>query len=1514
MIKYSRLNIVEIQLRKDFFMNENTKNLLEYLREIYKLKTKVVTDYIKYDKTIDLAEFKRSFQRVTTVTDFTKNLSLENETFILKYIMKEKEYPSIPICLEPYVVIHQSKVIWKKDLKNTDKNTSKVTETTEDIEEIEQTTNVSQYSSNESDEIPEDRKLLFEAFKKEYEAIRKENVLIQKYNALYEYFYNIYKRKEEFEEKIEVVLGKGLFVYQMESVNEKQSVDLTSVTLKDDLLSDSQQHDSFKIKRHVLEFPLKIEVDLETNTIYLKLDRMEKCNLASNFLSAIQGFKIKEQDALFALKDKIESDYENEEIFNFEQIYKTYLNDIAFQYEYRREDLEESEVLESGKCYIFERDSIIVRKKQPTIWLDDLNRIVTQIETKGEFCSENKLLYLVLETDEVRMNELLNVPAEDSRVLFPLPSNEEQYKVVEQTEHSNLVLVQGPPGTGKSHTIANLISNYVARGKRVLVTSEKSKALEVIREKLPEEIRNLSMTILNDHQNDNDLSNSIQIVLDKYKDKEYLEEYLKRIEKLEQNLSKNEQEKNENQQKILDTLMSSTKDYKQELTPIISIPFERYLLMDFAKYLKEHVEQDWIEDINPSSISFDKDFLLELKPLLKDLKIYQEILLNRDERLPKQENLNLNAYEENLINLKELEQEEVIENFRRIGLDERSLTTYDLSNLEKKLKQIIQLEQFYEREYIKENCTYLPRMKNVEMILKECEENQNFFEDTETLLIGNVIEYDENQKTILYEALQKVNQKLSNDGKISLLEKVQIMKELDLLTMIEINGMSLKEKTIDAKNMRMALEKLQYDIKIEKIKKNMESVLGASAVWEKIKESEFSRHIGKIKELLTTFMKYDSYVTEVTDALKDIFDGNALIQNLTVQENYIELDTILKNVISYEKYVEAKKFYEHQLEALEMQTAKDFKLFEVLLESIKLKDINKYKEEKLKIERVYEVEKDFEVLKQKYQKEVEVFPKFLDRYIDLEEEKQTEILQEFEKIIDYYKLKMFFLEKEKQNQKFHKLLEKKSELQVQEKKLIVDLIAEKSWYNQINHMNNLTCRALSEWLTLKTKLGKGTGKKANLIRKEMQEQMQIAKEAIPIWVMPVEKVVEQYPFEEVPQFDVIIMDESSQSSIVSITALLRGRKVIIVGDDKQISPIAIGITVEDLKALQNRYLKETCLGVGFDMETSLYDLAQNVCGSKKVVLKEHFRCLPEIIEFSNIHFYGNQINCLKVRGKENTIPKPIRTEYVPEGKVRRVSGSLVNQKEIEKVIALLKEIEMDRDYQKKTIGIIVLQNSSTHINLITSEIWKNFNNDFMKERRIKVGTTYDFQGDERDVIILSMVVSHEQENGETNRLVAFTKKEYERSFNVAASRAKEQVILVHSVLPEELSTECLRYKLITYYTTYQGEKEAVQEQKMVSQFEKDFYQAMKTKGLMLIPQFEVGKYVIDFVLENDDGKKVALECDGDQDYTLEDYEKEMLKQDVLERCGWTFLRIRASEFYYDQEKVIKGILKKIKEV
>lgn len=80
--------------------------------------------------------------------------------------------------------------------------------------------------------------------------------------------------------------------------------------------------------------------------------------------------------------------------------------------------------------------------------------------------------------------------------LLPLPSNEEQERILTTAQRHPGVVVQGPPGTGKSHTIANLISHYVAYGRRVLVVAEKEQALKVLADKVPAEIRDLTVSVL----------------------------------------------------------------------------------------------------------------------------------------------------------------------------------------------------------------------------------------------------------------------------------------------------------------------------------------------------------------------------------------------------------------------------------------------------------------------------------------------------------------------------------------------------------------------------------------------------------------------------------------------------------------------------------------------------------------------------------------------------------------------------------------------------------------------------------------------------------------------------------------------------------------------------------------------------------------------------------------------------------------------------------------------------------
>src|SRR5215469_5698956 len=81
-------------------------------------------------------------------------------------------------------------------------------------------------------------------------------------------------------------------------------------------------------------------------------------------------------------------------------------------------------------------------------------------------------------------------------LFFPLPYNDEQVTIVQRLKRAPGVTVQGPPGTGKTHTIANVICHYLASGKRVLVTSRGEAALSVLQDKIPEEVRALTVALL----------------------------------------------------------------------------------------------------------------------------------------------------------------------------------------------------------------------------------------------------------------------------------------------------------------------------------------------------------------------------------------------------------------------------------------------------------------------------------------------------------------------------------------------------------------------------------------------------------------------------------------------------------------------------------------------------------------------------------------------------------------------------------------------------------------------------------------------------------------------------------------------------------------------------------------------------------------------------------------------------------------------------------------------------------
>ena len=207
----------------------------------------------------------------------------------------------------------------------------------------------------------------------------------------------------------------------------------------------------------------------------------------------------------------------------------------------------------------------------------------------------------------------------------------------------------------------------------------------------------------------------------------------------------------------------------------------------------------------------------------------------------------------------------------------------------------------------------------------------------------------------------------------------------------------------------------------------------------------------------------------------------------------------------------------------------------------------------------------------------------------------------------------------------------------------------------------------------------------------------------------------------------------------------------------------------------------------------------------------------------------------------------------------------------------------------------------------------------MLGRKIKCGDAYAFQGDERDVMFLSMVAAPTDKG---NRLAALTADTYRRRFNVSASRARDQMWLFHSVTQADLNPECLRWKLLEHFMHPEAADagpdlgdvtERDRHPAFDSLFEQRVYLRIRNRGYRVRPQVPAYGYSIDLVVTGGESR-LAVECDGDEWHGPEQFERDLARQQDLERVGWRFVRIRESEFYLDPDAALRPLWAKLNEV
>ena len=446
----------------------------------------------------------------------------------------------------------------------------------------------------------------------------------------------------------------------------------------------------------------------------------------------------------------------------------------------------------------------------------------------------------------------------------------------------------------------------------------------------------------------------------------------------------------------------------------------------------------------------------------------------------------------------------------------------------------------------------------------------------------------------------------------------------------------------------------------------------------------------------------------------------------------------------------------------------------------------------------------------------------------------------------------------------------------------------------------LTGPTISGWLLIVRKLGNGQGKLAPQLRAQAKELMAECREAVPVWIMPLSRVVEQFdPI--ATRFDVLIIDEASQSDAFALLALTMARKVVIVGDDEQVSPMAVGKALGPIQNLINTHLEGIPHNQLYDPKTSVYDLAAQGFGAS-ILLTEHFHCATEIIDFSNHLSYGGKIKPLR-----DATLVPLRPHVIAHRVNASPVADKVNFDEARSVAALLIAATEHSAYDGKTFGVISLLGDDQALE-IDRILRQRLDPESYARRRILCGNAAHFQGDERDVVFLSLV-----HNSGDGPLRVIRDADAKKRFNVAASRAHDQMWVVHSLDPkQDLQSDDLRRRLIDHAEdpsaiSRQIERVAAQAD---SEFERRVAEKLSRAGFLVQPQWKVGRHSIDLVVEGTAGR-LAIECDGDRFHTIETLQADIERQAILERLGWTFSRIRGSHFFRDPGGAMQPVFEQL---
>lgn len=397
-------------------------------------------------------------------------------------------------------------------------------------------------------------------------------------------------------------------------------------------------------------------------------------------------------------------------------------------------------------------------------------------------------------------------------------------------------------------------------------------------------------------------------------------------------------------------------------------------------------------------------------------------------------------------------------------------------------------------------------------------------------------------------------------------------------------------------------------------------------------------------------------------------------------------------------------------------------------------------------------------------------------------------------------------------------------------------------------------------------------------------------EAFPCWCVTTYAVSGSLPLKP-GLFDVAIIDEASQCDIASCFPILyRAKKAVIVGDDKQLPHLSFLEKAKEQSFMSKYEIADRYQLMWRFRTNSMFDIA-NYYSTAPVLLDEHFRSLPPIIDFSNKEFYGNRIRIMK---QDSPDIKALKLIEVPEGKVD--FDATRNLPEIEAVVKCLHELIVDseREDPEHPITIGIVSPFRAQVEQLKVSVAKVLSDFMINKHQIEIGTAHTFQGDEKDIILASWAIA----NNSFPQSLTFLQKP--NLFNVAITRAKKQMINFVSrdttELPEGMFRDYISY-IKEYERNFDLRKDSeFDESTYKNSFEKEVTQYLRDAGYNVRAGVDIGGVNADLVVNN----KFVIECDGLEDNVKSNISN-MKKQAIIERCGLLVCRFSLREWRMSKE-------------